>query len=293
MNPLRALILLLFASPHDSGSAVRSFEVTAPHLTESSGLAASRGRPGVYFTHNDSGGKPELFSFSDQGELLAVHPVLGAEAIDWEDLASGPCPPSVSPSADCLFIGDIGDNRRERPFVTVYAVAEPVGAEPATPLAAWVIRYPDGPRNAETLLYDPWGRRLLLVTKERDGRSELFRFPETPNRLVPHAPAQAAMALEPITRLVFEGESDSERSATGGAWSQNGLRVAIRTYSGIHLWSVNPAQSEACWQKPAIRLPAPAENQGEALAFSANGEILTTSEGDPMPVTILPAPVSP
>ena len=46
--------------------------------TESSGLAAARTRPGVFFTHDDSGAGPQLFSFSLDGSLAEAHDVSGA-----------------------------------------------------------------------------------------------------------------------------------------------------------------------------------------------------------------------
>src|SRR5205085_3619918 len=59
-------------------------------LTEISGVAASRRYPGVYWTHNDSGGKPEVFAFTLDGTDLGSYALTGASAVDWEDIAVGP-----------------------------------------------------------------------------------------------------------------------------------------------------------------------------------------------------------
>jgi hypothetical protein len=64
-----------------------------------------------------------------------------------------------------LYIGDIGDNQAKCADITVYRVAEPkVGAAAAfgtmsTGAAQAIgLTYPDGPRDAETLLVDPLTR---------------------------------------------------------------------------------------------------------------------------------------
>ncbi|HLQ22792.1 MAG TPA: hypothetical protein VK132_06290, partial [Gemmatimonadales bacterium] len=48
--------------------------------------------------------------------------IRGARAVDWEDIALGPC--LTQPGA-CLFIADTGDNEMARKSVVIYAVAEP------------------------------------------------------------------------------------------------------------------------------------------------------------------------
>jgi hypothetical protein len=63
-----------------------------PGINESSGLAASRSNPGIYWTHNDSGDEPFVYAFDATGESRGVFRVTGAQARDWEDMAVGPGP---------------------------------------------------------------------------------------------------------------------------------------------------------------------------------------------------------
>ena len=118
-----------------------------PGLPEASGLAIGRRGPDRLWTHNDSGA-PELVALDRAGRVVARVTVTGAEVEDWEAVAAGSCP-----AGSCLFNGDIGDNDAVRPFVTIYRLEEPAGSPPSS-LAADVVRatYPDGPRDAETLL---------------------------------------------------------------------------------------------------------------------------------------------
>ena len=113
----------------ESGQAnqARVLELTGtlpPILAESSGLAVSRTQPGVYWSHNDSGDGPNLYAIDASGRLLATFQIGGAEARDWEDMASGPCIGDLAPAGAaappvCLYLADIGDNDRVRQWLTV------------------------------------------------------------------------------------------------------------------------------------------------------------------------------
>jgi hypothetical protein len=251
--------------------------VQARGLEESSGLAPSALQPGTWWTLNDSGNPSELFHFDLEGRLLGRHPAPGLDNRDWEDLAAGPCPGSDRP---CLYIADIGDNKRQYDQVAVHAVREPTGDEPAQHVATWRARYPSGARNAESLLRDPLTGLLYLVTKDKSGRSEVYRFPAEPS--------EALGTLAPVARITLEGSGWSALSATGADWSPDGQRVILRTYQVAWEWDVHPDDREAHWSEPPRRAWLAAEDQGEAVAYTPDGSLLTTSEGSPMPVNLVP-----
>ena len=87
-----------------------------PELREASGLAVSRTQPGVLWAHNDSGDAPTLYAITMKGVILARIAVLDAVAIDWEDIAAGPCPEDGATS-HCLYVADTGNNNRNRDVV--------------------------------------------------------------------------------------------------------------------------------------------------------------------------------
>src|SRR5690348_5947993 len=117
----------------------RTGRIHAPQATELSGLVLSRRRPGVLWTHNDSGDAPRLLAVRASGRLVGDVAVTGASAIDWEDIAI---------RGGTLYVGDIGDNKRSRPEVVVYRVPEPAaGATQSAPATALRLRYPDGPHD--------------------------------------------------------------------------------------------------------------------------------------------------
>lgn len=91
-----------------------------PAINESSGLAAGRTNPGVFWTHNDSGSRPQVFAFTMQGKALATVTVTGARARDWEDVAS-----FTHNGRGVLLVADVGDNSANRGLYTLYAFHEP------------------------------------------------------------------------------------------------------------------------------------------------------------------------
>ncbi len=255
-------------------------QVEAPGLTESSGIAASRRHPGSWWTLNDSGNAAAVYRFDLEGRFLGVHPIPGIENRDWEDLASGPCPASDEP---CLYVAEIGDNKEQFEWVAVYAVREPAAdssaVEPATVVATWRARYPDEVHNAETLLVHPSTGRLYLVTKKHSGRCEVYRFPAEPS--------EEPGTLARVGAFQFGGLGLAQRKATGGDWSADGRRVVVRTYQAAWEWDVDPDKPEAHWSQDPRRAWLAVEEQGEAIAYTPEGHLVTTSEGYPMPVNIV------
>src|SRR5206468_183531 len=115
-----------YAAPTRTGT------VTAPALTELSGIAASRANPGVLYVHNDSGDTARFFAIDQAGALLAEFDLPGVTAVDWEDIAVGPC---GAGGGSCVYLGDIGDNNLTRSDYAVYRVREP-SVSAGQPLAA-------------------------------------------------------------------------------------------------------------------------------------------------------------
>ncbi len=164
--------------------------------------------------------------------------------------------------------------------MAVYAVREPVAEEPAGIVATWRARYPDGQLNAEALMLDPHDGRLYLVTKEGSGRAEVFRFPAQPS--------ETTGILERVAVVQLEGTSASMRKVTGGDWSADGRRVVLRSYIVAWEWDTHTTDRSAHWNDEPRRAWLAVEDQGEAIAYTADGSLLTTSEGEPMAVNLVP-----
>ena len=256
--------------------AVVQGKLESAALTEASGLAISRGSPGVLWTHNDSDPEgPRLYTFTLAGAPLGIYSLQGAKVNDWEDMALGPGP---KPGQDYLYVGDIGDNLEQYTKITVYRVAEPP-VDPAqtgvvasiSGVEALTFTYPSGKaHNAETMLVDPQLGDLYVVTKENDGLSSVYL-------------AAAPLTPGPSRELDKVGEIDFGLGglSTGGAVAMAGDWVAIRTYFFARMWP--RAKGAPLWQAlvgGGCPVPLVVEPQGEAIAFAATGlDYFTTTEG--------------
>lgn len=251
-----------------------------PAITESSGLVASRRNEGVMWTHNDSGSEPVLYCLNLAGRSCGTWDVDGAEVVDWEGIAIGPGPQNAT---DYIYIGDIGDNDRDRDGVTVYRTPEPRTDESpggTGPMAAESIdlTYPDGPHDAETLMVHPDSGDLYIVTKELSSRSVVFKAT---------APLTSGMELEAVGTVRI---SDFLSDRTGGDISPDGTHVILCTYGAAYeLTLPDGADFDQIWKQPLETIDIGVREQGEAITYSADGgSLFATSEGRGAPLYEIP-----
>ena len=87
-------------------------------------------------------------------ESLGKITLLDTPNRDWEDISVGPGPKGES----YVYLGEIGDNAGIHPEIKLYRFPEPqkpgyyLEIEPEVA----VLNYPDGAKDAETLMVDPW-----------------------------------------------------------------------------------------------------------------------------------------
>jgi hypothetical protein len=102
--------------------------VAGSALLELSGMARSHRHADRFYVHNDSGNTPDVYAIDSAGKLYATFHLTGTANIDWEDIAVGPSEPSMADAptpADCVWIGDIGDNANARKDVHIVRWTEP------------------------------------------------------------------------------------------------------------------------------------------------------------------------
>jgi hypothetical protein len=245
--------------------------LAAPRLSETSGVTTST-RAGVYWTHNDSGDEPFLYATDSLGQDLGRIRVLGANAVDWEDIESGPC---VVVPGRCIYIGDMGDNGARRPRVVIYRVREPEPPASAADtlrtvavLDSLVLQYPGGPRDAESLMLTPGGT-LFVVSKPRAGWSHLYCLDlhQPPPRMI------TDLGPLPVTINMTRG-----RLITGGSISPDGRWMVLRTYVSLHFFLVGgESRVTAVTDPDGIPIPV-VETQGEGVEFDGPDRLILVSE---------------
>ncbi len=242
-------------------------------LAESSGVAPSRTRPGVYYTHNDSGDTARFFAFSLDKLKLEEYDVENAEAVDWEDMAT-----ATVAGRSYVYCGDIGDNKSKRTSIHIYRVREPAaGGGKVRADRDWEISYPDGPHNAETLLVHPGSGDITIVTKSQDKTSGVYFLPQ---------PAQSGtFQLRKIGEVAIDSAFSPARLITGGAISADAKHLVLRTYLEAYEYDASAEWFKSTPRKVSMNH----DPQGEGITYSLDGKsLLTTSEGRPCQVSVIP-----
>lgn len=267
------------------GPATRLAVLKDAAIKESSGLVASRSTPGLFWTHNDSGDGPFIYSFDNRGRRKGVWRVAGASARDWEDIAAGPGPER---NQNYLYIGDIGDNRQQRAEIVVYRVKEPTitaadisstkNKPQLTETAEAIrLRYPDGKHDAEALMVHPVTGSIFIVTKVAFVNPGIYEA------------ARPVSSEKPIT-LKRLGDLNIPSLfggiITGGDISPDGRRVAFCDYmQGYEIVLPEGAAFNTIWNQALKPIGLGQRKQGEAIAYRLDGKaLLATSEGSPAPL---------
>lgn len=261
-----ALLLLAGAAPvvaDDGGKADRTFTIQDARITESSGLAASRAHPGIYWTHNDSDDGPYVYAVDSRtGKTVARITMRGVGAPrDVEAISLG--------ADGNLYVGDIGDNLNGTwDHVWIYRFPEPKRLADATVRATqFDVKYADGARDAEALMVHPKTGRIYIASKNEDGGG-LYEGPAT----------LSAGGTNVFRRL---GEVPW---VTDGAFSPDGKELVLRTYFGARGYTFKDGRLS-----DDHRVSAPILGQSESVTYTADGSALMFgSEGERSEVVRVP-----
>ncbi len=256
-----------------------------PEITESSGLAASKCQPNVYWTHNDSGDDAFIYAINRSGGRLGTWRVIGASNVDWEDIAL-----FKDSQGNCtIYIAEIGDNSNKRSEHIIYRLSEPTVTpadadssrqQPRETGRAQEVRfsYPDSNPNAETLLVEPKTANIYVVTKRLTGPAGVYRIrSEYGTDQVVKAEKIADISLPAIPNGLV----------TGGAVSPDGRSVVICDYSRAYELTLpdNSKNFDDIWEQQPETIDVGKRKIGEAVTYTPDGlSLILTSEGDETPV---------
>ena len=246
-------------------------DISQPHdaLVEASGIVASVLHDDVFYAHNDAGDDARFFALDVSGAALGTYNLTNATALDWEDIARGPC---ADASKSCVYLADTGDNELERASYIVFRVEEPTALELGqndVTAQALTFKYPDGPHNAEALLVHPDTARVYVVTKDADD-TRLYAFPEALDTTAP-------MTLEFLGSVNVPG---SKAIITGGDIHPDGDAILLRTKETLFEYALADISVESALTKAPCGLPIADEAQGEAIAWTRTGDgYVSMSEG--------------
>ena len=240
-------------------------------LNEISGIVASRRYPGFFWVHNDSGGEAAVYLINSKAEKIAQVKVEGLQNRDWEDIAIGP---GNKGGHDLLYIAETGDNRAAYGTYYIYIFEEPgVDLDNRTQrlfideYETYTYQYPDGARDAETLLVDPLNQDIWIISK-REPQVNVYRLPSAGR-------GTNVYTLEKTCSIPFH-------EIVGGEISSDGTELLLKNYLSVFYWSRGPEEGWAeVLERAPVVLPYSPEPQGEAIAFTNSGNgYVTISEAE-------------
>ncbi|MET3880744.1 hypothetical protein [Chitinophaga sp. OAE865] len=275
MRYITFYILMLLSPVSVMAQTVTPVELGAlstDKIKEASGIASSSTLKGCFWTHNDSGNKPEVYLLNNKAELISTVKLADAGNRDWEDIAEGIGPVK---GKHYVYVGDIGDNSGIRNHIRIYRFQEP-DKLPAAHLEirpdVLTLHYPNSPRDAESLMIDPISKQIYILSK-REKEISLYKT----SQLLFKDGDKAT--LEKLIKLPYTW-------VTSGDISKDGRHIVIKTLTTVYYWHRNTGESvEQAMSKPAKELPYVIEKQGEGIAILPdNSGYVTISEGKHAPV---------
>ena len=190
-----------------------------------------------------------------------------------------------------------------RAYVELLYVPEPLpGADgrrhgSVAPERRLAVRYPDGPRDAESLAVDPAENRIYLLSK-RDAVPRLYSLPAWPPRGVDTVTVRFETEVPVLAEAAGDPANAASRWAgqpTDMAFHPAGRGAAVLTYTAVYWFPRRTGRNWAdTFAGEAERIAIPPMPQAEALAFTADGRgVLVTTEEAPAPIYVLTIPGDP
>jgi hypothetical protein len=264
--------IMVDSSPYKKQKAMEKIQNN--DINEASGIAASQSFPGYFWVHNDSGDKARLFLIDSLGNGRIEFEVTSTTNRDWEDIAIFKDPIT---NRSTIVVAEMGDNVAQHQEYSLLLIEEPkiLPSKKNTSLTVTKkinFTYPDGPRDAEALMIDPYTNDIFIVSK-REANVSLYRI-AFPYKLEETMITEKVLTL-PLTFI------------TAGDISENGEEILIKNYDSIYYFSrkQNETVIQAMTKTPIV-IPYVREPQGEAICFGHDGKsFYTVSEKTSMNIS--------
>ena len=196
-----------------------------------------------------------------------------------------------------MVAGDIGDNMARRKYIKLYFIEEPVPDKEGryhgdVDLEHWItLKYPDGPRDCESLAYDPVDERLLLISK-RDRPARVYSvdlqtaLTEQNVELEFLGPMTSLRRPTPADREYFGGRTDFISQPTGFDISPDGREAVVLTYRSVYHFTRDEEEDwVSALQKQPTEIIGPTAVQNEGITWSIDGaSVFVATEKIPSPV---------
>ena len=257
------------AQPAQPAKPANKCTLKDPRLAKLSGIYAGKDR----WYAVDSGGNQSIV-FVLRKDCTVERQITGStDPFDVQDLGR---------AADGTFLlGDGGDSKGVRTTAALIALT------PQGKSTLYRLTYPDGKHDAGALLVSSNGAPYFIT---KDPGNAAVYSPVTQLK----SPGPTAMKKVTTIKLAATNTPGGpapaaigSRTITGGAVSQDGTVVAVRTYTDAYLFAAPDKDITKALAGKPVRVPLPNEAQGEAIAFETDGSLLAASAKTGQPIQLV------
>lgn len=232
-----------------------AFTIRSDEVDTATGLAADAAT-NTYWVVNRTGDQGAVYALTRTGRDKGT---LGfrAEPTDVE---------AVAYRGGRLYVGDIGDAKGNRDFVTVYLFDNVTPDAGVVTYHAWDFSYPDGAKDAKAMVVDDSGRLYLITTGKGAG---IYAAPAEPSR-------QGVNELERV--------GDAPGTAVTDAVALGSGRWALRTEDQVEVYDPSTKKLTASGDLPV--------SDGQALGtdLAGDAQLLAAESGSSAQVFSLSVP---
>lgn len=202
---------------------------------------------------NDKGNAPKLFGVDKNGKIKKEL-LIEAKNVDWEDLTSD--------KQGNIYIGDFGNNLKNRMIFTIYKVSRPNKAINKSTAEQINFSLPKGVKSKDFEAFFMYNNVFYIFSKEKE-KSIMIKVPNTIGNHV----------AELITEFILEGK---QNRITSSDISDDGKTILLLNHSKV--WMLNNYDNDDFFKGTLTPIKFNHNTQKEGVCFKNKETLLITDE---------------
>jgi hypothetical protein len=248
----KLIFSLLFLSSCDTGKL--NVIADLPHSLKEVSAAETLPDSDLIWVIEDAGNKNNLYGLNTQGKIIKDLDISNASNIDWEDLTSD--------DSGNLYIGDFGNNSKNRDDFTIYKVANPNTEARHTTAEKINFLLPKEMKSEDFEAFFILNDFFYIFSKENKSSILL----KVPNIIGKHT-------AELIADFNLDGK---HHKITSADVSDDGKTVALLNHD--KLWKISDFESDNFFKGTIEELKFNHDSQKEGICFKNANTVYITDE---------------
>lgn len=249
MNKLLTVFFLIFLGCN-TGKLVLIADL--PNSLKEASAIEKVAHSNLLWTIEDSGNKNNIYGLNLKGDIIKDIDIKNASNIDWEDLTSD--------KAGNLYIGDFGNNSKNRDDFTIYKVSDLNSDTTNAERINFILPKKVKPKDFEAFFI--WNHNFYIFSKENKS-SMLFKVP---NKVGLHT-------AERIKTFNLKGKNNRITSA---AISNDGKTVVLLNHD--KLWKITNFNNDDFFEGEIQDFKFEHNSQKEGICFKNSSSVYITDE---------------